>query len=474
LKTLSKPFLFAVLFVLFAILYAVTIPQRYTYDGLCYALDLQRAPVENLFHPNHLLYSFAQNKIWMLVGHSLKAIFVMQAANVLIAALAVACYGGLLAGSVGTGAAFVMAALWGVSQAFWTEAADPGCYAYAALAVAFFFGSFQRLPNRPGWLSGFFQGFLMLWHQMLILLVPVSLWRVGKGRRIGFLSALLLTVVLPYAWVAHTFHGPSLRGELFWALGPAGPSPGTAIFSRTWWSTDCWSNAGVWFHALGNAIVFKYGMVAAPLLLALAIVGLYKAPEKGEERAWAFTIAVAFGVLSLFQFFFYIGALRYRILALPFLLALCGRALKDQPRAVLGLGWVGVLFVAWFNGMGPVRERHRPSSDTQKTVWLNQQLGERDFFLFGGTTGSSIDNVYVAYFAPQLHAQSLRGYSFSHPNQSLTPLLDELALYHQHGIRIWTESDLAAQLQGWTTSGTPLDGPEGYRLVLMTPETHAK
>src|SRR5437870_3660653 len=83
-----------VVFLFFWLLYQFTASRVFSYDGLCYALDVEFAPAANLFHPNHLLYSFVSyciGRFFHLLGYTGRAIFLMQSVNVFVAAGAVAC-----------------------------------------------------------------------------------------------------------------------------------------------------------------------------------------------------------------------------------------------------------------------------------------------------------------------------------------------------------------------------------------------
>jgi hypothetical protein len=484
--TPSRRILFLSLFLGFAALYASTISKQYSYDGLCYALDVERAPFGNLFHPNHLLYSFAQKQIWLfskVSGYSIKAIFVMQCVNVLVAAFAVAALGALLVARAGLAPAFLAAFFFGVSQAFWMEAVDPGCYAWAALAAILFYATFDHAEREPPWVWGMVQGFLILWHQMLILLVPVMLWRLERGKRLTYLAALVPMVCGPYAWAAFTFHGPALHDALFWALGPAGPPPNVAIMSRFWWSTDLWINSQAWISALEQTVV-RLPLVSAyapwilhsavVLILTFSFIRLWKIERKiPEERVWMQTLLLACAVLSLFQFFFYVGALRYRILMLPFLLALGARGLKNVSHKANAAVFLLMAGIAVINATGDIQKRRSIDTDGIRTQWIREQLTPRDFFIFGGVSGSSITNVYLAYFAPKIPAQSLKGYFFAHPDHHLNDLLDRMLFLQHSGMRIWTEPAYASLFPGWK-AGPVAPGPDGYGLVLMAPEVQAK
>src|SRR4029077_9051285 len=168
-----------------AAVYHLTATFRFSYDGLCYALDAEFGPPTNLFHPNHLLYSFLSRGLFRLliwVGHPVRAIYLMQAMNTVVAGTAVGFFFALLTQRFGWKRGLLGAVLLGFSNAFWTEAVDPGCYAWATLATC---GLLALLLEpeilEPFWL-GVAHGVAILFHQMLLLVIPAFLFRLGRRR----------------------------------------------------------------------------------------------------------------------------------------------------------------------------------------------------------------------------------------------------------------------------------------------------
>lgn len=482
-KTLGKPESLAAIgvFALIWALYLFTLPHHYSYDGLCYALDVERGPFINLFHPNHFLSSFVQRMLWKvgaLAGVHIDALYWMQSVNAFAAALAVTALGIFLsrrAGLVG----WLLAGLFGVSQCFWLEAADPGCYAFAACATVGLVVLLDRASLESPITVAILCGLAVLTHQMLALVLPAFLWR-QPGRRATVIAAsVALTAGLPYA-VAASFHGPTWRDGLYWALGPAGPPAGTPILSGYWWSTDAYANALSWMSTLVASLVALQRWVwpVTVLLLGLLAIGLVsawrRAQNLSEERLFFARLAVAAGALSIFQFFFYTGALRYRILLWPFMLSAITVGLRrlSAPRAVLMMSAL-VISVALVNGIGPVRNAHRQPPQAERLAWVVHQVTENDFFIFAGTPERSIDNVYLAYFAPQLKARSLKGYFFSHPDKNLGPLTEWMQTAHSAGSRILIEKDLSSLFPAWRLV-REIAAADGYELAQCVPKGFTK
>lgn len=376
------------------------------------------------------------------------------------------------AGDDGNGAAWLLAFVFGFSRAFWSEAADPGCYAFAALAAVLWMATLVHdrpiSPGRQGALHGFFG----LWHQMLILLVPAYFIRRPWKDSLRYLVAAGLVYGAAYSWAAWTFHGPSLKDAAFWAFGPGGPAPGMKIFSSAWWSVDLGLNARVFIDALGNAFVSTDGapVYMSWLLNILLICGLVAMiMHRLYDRAIG-----AVAILCVFQFFFYIGALRYRILVMPFMAVLVSSVIVFI-RSWFGwvILWVFVLGMGWVNYSGPIRARMQPTTNAERTQWLKSRIPERAVFFFEGTSERSMDNVYLAYFAPEIRARSLKGYRFENPDGDLTLLRNGLLAEHRAGARVVIEQPLIDLFPGWTVQGSEL-GPNGYGLFQITPDLKAK
>lgn len=492
----------AAVFIAAWLLYGLTAPEQYSYDGLCYALDVERAPAANLFHANYLLYSAVQRgalRAAQLIGYSGRAIELMQSLNALAAGLAAGLFARLAARAFGWRRALVAAAVFATSHALWIEAADPGSYAWAALASAALLDvllRFQKTP--PAWL-GVLHGAAALFHQMLALVAAAfiaSYWleKRPRGERpprsCAYLAAATLAAALPYAAVAALFHGGSLSEALTWAFSPGGTPQGVAIRRGFWWSWDAWRNleataiafarafvapvpdAG-WFNTLAGGVVF-----AALAWTAVRSAGRMRRDSGGlDAPLWAWIAA-----LSVFQFFFNVGMLRYRILLMPPLLYLAAAALPDDLRALRPAA-LGALLASGINYRYAVGPKRAPGSDAVRTAWLQREVGPRDFLLFEGGGGRSITNVHLAYFAPGVPARSLRGYLLGRPDGDLEPLKERVRTVLSSGGRFLVERrmlepqhrpsllEILPSNKGWVDwlasfrVARILPGPAGYDLA---------
>jgi len=450
------------LFAGFALLYEWTRARVFSYDGLCYALDVEFGPPSNLYHPNHLFYSvFSRGafRLFQALGYHGRAIFLMQALNAFVAAGAVTIFFLIIRRRFGAVRAMLAAAFLGLGNAFWTQAVDPGCYAWASLGACLTLALLLESRKWRAFRLGISHGALMLLHQMFSLTLPsfvLKLWREESSfqrrlRRVGgYGLGVLAGAGGPYLAVAASFHRESFQKALFWALGPAGPPPGVKILSSYWWNLNlkqdlplAWTSFVQCLVDGGSGRIF-FSLGAALFLAALALwsarawkAARKEAPLRGEIAAlWLWIIA-----LNLLQMVFWVGSVHYRILFLPPLFYLGAAA--SRPLRSRGAAWTAALLagvMAALNFTQAIRPRMSWDANAARTVWVSRTVGAKDFFLFAGQGPASIMNVYFAYFAPQVPARSLSGYfSYQRDASELLALLDSA---RQKGGRLFIEESL--------------------------------
>lgn len=445
---------------LFLVLYNLTLTYHYSYDALCYALDMEFGTLAGLFHPNHVLYSGLGKVLWKAavgMGYATRALFLMQRVNAVVAALAVAVLAWTLIRRFGWAWGVVGAALFGVSQAFWIEVVDGGCYAWASLATCVLFALFIHSDTwAPFWL-GVWHGVLILFHQLLVLATPAFLLKLERKKRIPYLAGLGVVAGGMYAAIATLFYGQSFHQAMRWMLGPARQPHGTAINFFFWFSFDFWHGLGQLWEGLVRAIVAPvtaHASVSAWLeqvifaLIALFVVVLDYRSLKSKHRVGEPFVALWVWVLTmnLFLLFYIPGAPRFRLMFLPVLIYLALEVFARFPSRGWGLGLAGILVaaVAFINFRDVIRPDSQPENNPHllRTWWVAHTLKPGDTFLFKGRGSETIVNVYVAYFAPHIHGRSFRGYFFENPQgdlQELTAMVQNAQKAHQP---IYIESTL--------------------------------
>ena len=165
------------------LLYLATLTADYYWDGITFALQIERvARTEHspslLFHQNHLLYNVIGYLPYHLIraaGFPLRALYLLQVANALAAAVAVAVF--FRIAEIVTGsryAAIVSAAGLAFSAVWWKMATDANAYVVSVLLILLCAGTL--LSSRPRWLLvGLALAGAMLVHQLAALFYPAAL-----------------------------------------------------------------------------------------------------------------------------------------------------------------------------------------------------------------------------------------------------------------------------------------------------------
>ncbi|PDW04823.1 glycosyltransferase family 39 protein [Candidatus Viridilinea mediisalina] len=223
-------------FLVWALLYLLTLTDVHTYDALSYILDVERKPWRELFHPHHLAYG----PLGALV-HGLATAFgwahgaerPLQVMNALAGALGCALFVRLVAHTLPqrTRAAALAGLLLGASYAYWYYAIEVEVYTIAAIFLILALGLMLQLAQRPhlglALALGLTQGLAVLFHQSNVLLslpalVALLLGLQAAGQPLISRSAvrLLLAYGAPLALIvagAYVGIGLGLSGLRDWA-----------------------------------------------------------------------------------------------------------------------------------------------------------------------------------------------------------------------------------------------------------------
>lgn len=465
-------------FLFYYVFYSFFLHPFYSYDDLCYALDVEYGPPINLFHANHLFYNLTMRLVWsMMRGHASvmpRAIFTMQAINTMTAAGAVALLYRVLALSLGSRRAGLAAVLFGNNFALMQNASDSGCYAVASLASVFVLGLILKVNEWSAFRLGFLHGIAVLYHQLLILPAVTFCLRLRQRVSIAlYLLGLASSCGMVYMVIGWYFHGPTIGSIFYWFTHYAGASvspPGTRFIYF-----DLGHQGLVSLRALIESFS---GSQDLAWLICFAV--LLPISFKGDLPWVLWSWPVLFFCV---QWIYFPSALTYRLLAWPALCALiaAGRIWKRTWAWMLALGF-GV-FLLVHNAI-TLHQRPIPYAiDMKRAYWLTRVAGPNDYFIFAGRGTDSITNVCMAYFAHAVPARSLYGYLFLQPNGDMTALNAQLSAVQSRGGRIFVESDLrdthvlqSLEMERGLPSGTLAQtiqhwkpivhilGPEGYAI----------
>lgn len=193
------------------VIYAILPTKNYYWDGVSFAQDIEQAgrfgsPTFwlNIIHPNHLLYNSLGYLVWIalqIVGLKLRAIAVLQAINMILAALCVAVLQRtLLRLTQSTYLSTTLTALFALSAIFWRFATDADAYIPSVLCLIAAFHVLCTSSKPRPLLVGILHACAMLLHQLAIFFFPAAALGVYlKGGRRGLLQYCALTagITLP-------------------------------------------------------------------------------------------------------------------------------------------------------------------------------------------------------------------------------------------------------------------------------------
>ncbi|MGH9663946.1 MAG: hypothetical protein ACRD9L_05955, partial [Bryobacteraceae bacterium] len=198
------------------------LPTRmYYWDGVSFAIDIEKArgPADPLFHRHFLVYKILANWMYRLfqwAAHPVRALYVMQAANALLAAACVALVFLILRRmTLSTAASAALALLFAFSATWWRFATNVDSYIGSVFCLLLSYASL-RLPEpaagargRPRLVSAaLLHAAAMLLHQLAVWFFPaavVFLWmRPGVARKVrlraigGYVAIAAAPVALLY------------------------------------------------------------------------------------------------------------------------------------------------------------------------------------------------------------------------------------------------------------------------------------
>lgn len=378
----------AVIFVLLATVYLATLTQDYYWDGVTFALQIEKVEAGErgaslLFHQNHLLYNalgYLLYKASQGLGLGLRALTILQLANALIGAAAVAIFYRLAEritgnryAALGCSAALAFSAVW------WRLATDADAY---ILSVFFLLISANNLlGEKPRWwMSGAALAFAMLIHQLAALFFPAAcaaVWLSQKiERRLRFsfaMSAVAWGVTVTVYYICAAMRNiTDPVGVIRWAasnqsgVSPSfDPLPGLAFMPRA--NVELFiGHSFALFRREGGALEWLFAILA---LIALVISitlfarrmkerrlrevfrGIRGIAEMPQSRI-VIMIAIWTGAYLVFLIFWEPWMIYYRVFYAPAIALLFGLVLASLYASGIRLSGAAVMAViamAFFN-----------------------------------------------------------------------------------------------------------------------------
>lgn len=334
-----------VLLILPLAVYLALPTRNYYWDGVSFAINIEKnLPFSALVHPSHLIYAIWGAWLYDLsdwLGFPVRALYLMQAANCVLAGLAVVLlYQAFRAQGWSNGRGLAGAWIFGFSATWWKFATDADAYvpAIVLLLCAFLLLKKPRLV----WLAGLAAAAAMLFHELAIFFLPVAMLLLWKRRSLmlTFCATALAPVAAGYAWAYEAAHPPetflrwisSHSSDSSFAFNPVKDLGYTLRGSLRLFF------GGRWPDLVRNPL-----SVAACILLASAVIAFCFYARRAFPLQWSIPAAPLVGWVAVyvaFLFFWMPQNTFYRLFYLaPLVLMLAPQAQR------LGLLFAAVLFL---------------------------------------------------------------------------------------------------------------------------------
>lgn len=382
---------------------------NYYWDGVACAIAIEKHPPDaSLFHPNHLVYGLWGAWLYRLSEHlgiHTRALFVMQAANSLVAGLCVILlYKCLRVRRVPAPLAMPLALAFAFSASWWRFATDANAYVPSVfLLVCAYLLLHRSKATVP---AGLVHASAMAFHELAFLFIPVALLLLRKSRRrmCAYAASALIpaTALYAIAYVSLTDKA-SPFGLLPWATSHSADS-GFLFHPLTSLALSIRGTFRLFFGGrLGDFAGDGISWAALPAFLAAAplwCVCSWRAAREGvRSPSTARHLWIWVGVYVAFLFFWMPQNTFYRLFYLPPLMMIAAPMLRDCP-ATRVAAWLFVPVILLWNFLFVVYPQSRP----QFSAPLRFALAERKIW----TAGTPIvfhqfhpDLWIISYFNPQ-------------------------------------------------------------------------
>jgi len=338
--------------VIFTVVYACFLTRNYYWDGLSFAIDIERVQSwRDLLNVHHLLYNLIGYGEYLLLGRSVRALYLMQWTNCLAGGVLIWLAYRLLR-SLGVPApnSAACVAIVATAATFWKFATDADSYILANLFLVAACLAVPRAPARGALLHVS----AMMMHQLAALFFPVALVLLWRHHRERFWRAAL----------AYTAVSAGLTLALYRIAYPLATQKPPVTFSgwltfhaQVPFSFDF--AASVRWLALGTARLFAGGKfepvayVAAPVSMALLLWGAVQFVRNRHRllpllSAWPLLLWAGVYVAFLLIWEPYNTFYRlFYLIPLVALLAVATRAFPARPLALLAAALLCWNFAAY-------------------------------------------------------------------------------------------------------------------------------
>jgi len=365
------------------LVFYLALPTRNFYwDGVAFAIDIEKhLSAASLVGPSHLAYALWGAWLYRLsetVGIHPRALFVMQAANCVLAGLCVillhVC---LRLRNVPVTAGVPAALVFGFSATWWRFAADANAY---VPAIFFLLVSYVLMEHRrSAFLAGLALAVAILFHELAVLFLPVALVRSRKSGRStsAYAVAALVPAVAAYLVAYHSLPSQSPRVSLFAWVTSHSPDSG---FSFNPFTDAGFSVRGTFRLLFGGRLsdfvsdgISRLALAALVIAAAFCLVSLWRVARMGVRTSPApLDLFVWVGVYAAFLFFWMPQNTFYRLFYLPPLIAIPATMLRRAPAAHF-VAWLFVPVLLLWNFAFVVYPQSRPEFSVPLRFALDQR-----------------------------------------------------------------------------------------------------
>lgn len=360
------------------LLYLALPTRGFYWDGVAFAIDIEkRRPAASLVHPNHLIYSLWGAWIYKLTGlagiHA-RALFILQAANSVLAGLCVILfYSSLRLKRVPDALSVPAALIFGFSATWWKFATDANAYVPSIFFLLCAYVLIERRKSTA--LAGFAHAGAMLFHELAILFLPVALLRLRKSPRmmLTYVATALVPVAAAYA-VAYS--SVSNTGLFAWMTAHS-PDSGFSFHPLTALGFSIRGTLRLFFGGkLGDFAhdgISRAGLLVLPIAVVLFLVAVWRAVRRGARISWPPLHLVAWaGVYAAFLFVWMPQNTFYRLFYLPALIAILAVMLRDTPATRTAL-WLFVPVLMTWNFCFDIYPQSQPGFNKPLSFALAQR-----------------------------------------------------------------------------------------------------
>lgn len=442
-----------------AILYALWPTKNYYWDGISFAQHIEDAAgIWTLFHPNHLIYNLFGWIVYHIAQEKVRALYLLQALNIVFGSVSVYLFYGLLARLVSTrGVILVFTGIFAFSGTWWRFVSDADAYILSTLLLIALarelFSSAQ--PPRPLRIALLHSGAILV-HQLAVLVLPAVLLglhiRRDEDKRHRFIREELTYILATAAMTIAAYGGaytlsspsPSFSKFISWSLSHSADSSFSFDVIRNL-LISCRS----WFQLfwIGRPSLVHYNepsTIALLVLLGIALLLLIWSVKNSsfhlQREAYSrvdLVLLLWIGAYVLFLFVWLPHNTFYKIFPLPAVLAFAARRVNDirvtprlsnPPPAVRprpGFALLAVLAL-WNLTFGIIPYSRLDANQAIEFAWSlrpHMSPGDRVYYRSFNT-----DNWAVRYFNPGTEWKALDDGAVPTPNPGRPIWLDTTAL----------------------------------------------